>query len=73
MPFTMGELVVIGAVAAAVIIGPKRLFPRMAQSLKQARNLLDTKETTEKIGQETTNALKETTKEKEKNTSEAVS
>lgn len=65
MPSSIGPLVIIGLVAAAAIIGPRRLFPRMAQTLKQAREMLDKEEPIEKLGQSTANTFREVIKQKQ--------
>eukprot|EP00055_Hartaetosiga_balthica_P002564 m.4461 g.4461 ORF g.4461 m.4461 type:complete len:67 (+) comp2228_c0_seq1:96-296(+) len=59
MPIGLGELVVIGLVGAAVIIGPKNVLPKLAQTIKAARNAMGS-EAAQAAKTATKNASKET-------------
>jgi len=37
MPLGFGEIAVLGVVGAAVFLGPKRIIPKVAETLKVAR------------------------------------
>eukprot|EP00729_Bicosta_minor_P008345 gene8345-18543_t len=37
MPFGFGEIAVLGVVGAAMFLGPKRIIPKVAETLKLAR------------------------------------
>jgi hypothetical protein len=68
MPGSIVHLVYGGLIVAAMIIGPRKLLPRMAQYLKQAREVLDKEETLEKLGQSTANTFREIVKQKQSTT-----
>ncbi|KNC86476.1 hypothetical protein SARC_01385 [Sphaeroforma arctica JP610] len=40
MPLGFGEIVIIGCVGATVLIGPKKVIPRLAETIKMARQAM---------------------------------
>eukprot|EP00056_Hartaetosiga_gracilis_P011012 m.164954 g.164954 ORF g.164954 m.164954 type:complete len:70 (-) comp13430_c0_seq3:1077-1286(-) len=59
MPIGLGELVVIGLVGATIIVGPKNILPKLAETIKTARSAL---------GNEAAQATKTAAKEASKKT-----
>eukprot|EP01134_Creolimax_fragrantissima_P006107 CFRG6107T1 len=56
MPLGFGEIVIIGCVGAAVFIGPKKVIPKLAETMKVARQAIQeaSKETGASASKKTT-------------------